>query len=292
MGHDAELENRTYLITSGANCLTMDPETGGRIVSFKSDDFEFLSGKDVHPENYGSTFWPSPQSIWNWPPPEALDNCPYSASKKEGTVIMESKTDTHTGFQFIKEFKAGENGAFNITYKMQNAADVILYAAPWEITRVKKGGLFFFPIGENAMRPKQFDLARYNINGGIAWYKDDLLRPNNYQLNIADGLEGWMAYAINNKLFVKKFQDVLPECQAPGEAEILFYVSPEADYIEIEVQGKYEPVMPQASISWEMTWMAFDIPPAISSSDIHLLSEFVRNRISLHNYPRTSSYPR
>ena len=46
--------------------LQIDPTVGGRITSLKFQGEDFLTGKDVNDFNWGSTFWNSPQSHWNW----------------------------------------------------------------------------------------------------------------------------------------------------------------------------------------------------------------------------------
>ncbi|MGE5499116.1 MAG: DUF4380 domain-containing protein [Syntrophothermus sp.] len=267
-----------YSVTSGINSIVIDPQAGGRIVSFKNCEFEFLTDKTVNENNYGSTFWPSPQSFWNWPPPAVLDNKPYEAAASGKVVSLVSGTDPVTGLKFMKEFSAGDNNSINIIYTIINASAKPVNTAPWEITRVRKGGLLFFPIGDDNMRGKQFEMADYHIISEILWYKDSPVKPEKHKLNIADGLEGWMAYAAGGKIFVKSFPDVKPEAQAPGEAEVLFYVSPEADYIEIEVQGTYKEIQPSESSSWHMKWTGADIPPGTGVvPGSTKLVEFVRN---------------
>ncbi len=256
------LNNGSYLINSGDASLVVDPSEGGRITSFKLANYEFLTGKDIS-MNYGSTFWPGPQSIWNWPPPPVLDSEPYSAIDNGNSIKLISNKDPITGFQFIKEFSAGKNSSINLKYSIINKSDQTKKVAPWEISRAGKGGLLFFPLGKGQVAGKNFEPAHVNIIDGIAWYKDEMSRPENNQLSIADGLEGWLAYAINNRLFIKKFKDTKPELIAPGEGEILFYISSKADYIEIEVEGEYKALKPDEESHWDMDWIGKDIPSNI-----------------------------
>jgi len=122
---------------------------------------------------------------------------------------------------------------------------------------------FIFPIGEKPLGKKQFEPAHTTLIDGVVWYRDGKERPKENQLSIADGSEGWAAYAIDGKLFLKKFEDTKPDVQAPGEAEVLFYASREADYIEFEIQGKYESIEPGAGSSWSVRWIAVNIPSDI-----------------------------
>ncbi len=269
-----------FLISSGPVKMIVDRKFGGRILSFKLNDYEFLTGKNIHPENFGSTLWSSPQSCWNWPPPPVLDSGPYSVIENESSILMTSAIDPVTGFQFVKEFSAGKNGWMNLTYSIVNTTGEFKKAAPWDISRVPKGGLFFFPIGERPMSKKQFEPARTNIMNGIAWYQDEKERPANHKLSISDGSEGWVAYAIDGKIFIKRFRDIKPEMQAPGEAEVLFYVSAEADYIEIEVQGRYETMKPSEKSVWSIEWTGVKIPSNIPiEKGTEELVEFVRRLI-------------
>ncbi len=277
------MDSGYYSITSGMTSLAIDPAAGGRIISYKLDDYEFLTGKEIHPDNYGSTFWPSPQSLWNWPPPPVLDSDPYSVWEKKKSIKITSEKDPITGFQFVKEFSAGKNRSLaemNLTYTIVNKSNEIKKTAPWEISRVHKGGLLFFPIGERPMGKKQFELARADIMNGITWYKDEKERPASEKLSITDGSEGWVAYAIDGKLFIKRFRDIKPEMQAPGEAEVLFYISPAADYIEIEIQGKYETLKPREKSIFNVKWIGTNIPPDINvEKGTQELVEFVRKII-------------
>jgi len=113
-------ENSSYIINSGNKNMTIDPKKGGRIASFKLGNYEFLAGKDIEPDNYGSTFWPSPQSNWNWPPPAVLDHEPYQVENKDKSIKVTSEKDHSTGFQFIKEFSAGKKNRLDITYSIVN----------------------------------------------------------------------------------------------------------------------------------------------------------------------------
>jgi hypothetical protein len=252
-----------YSIISGKVSIAVNPGVGGRITSFKYGNYEFLTGKDVNPESYGSTFWPSPQSNWNWPPPAILDNRPYSIVSSGDSIKLRSEEDSSTGFQFIKVFSAGKNNSINLKYAIINNTTKDKKAAPWEITRAHKGGLFFFPMGKGVLTKKQFDPVSTEIINGIVWYQSKRLSGKDNELTTADGSEGWFAYAIDGKLFIKKFKDIQPKTFAPGEAEISLYVSAQFDYIEIEVQGEYKNIAPKGRSTWSLKWTGTAIPSSI-----------------------------
>src|SRR5882757_3732250 len=69
-----------FRIKVGNQSMDIDAHLGGRITSFLVDGRNFLTDDKVDSLNWGSTFWPSPQSDWDWPPPAAIDNEPYTVT--------------------------------------------------------------------------------------------------------------------------------------------------------------------------------------------------------------------
>lgn len=257
------MNNGNYSVRSGPLSVTVDAQVGGTIDSLSFNGYEFLTGKDVHPFFYGSTFWPSPQSDWNWPPPPVLSTDPYEARISGDTLVLVSGKDKVTGFQFTKEFYPGKGGRLELTYGISNVSNAPKKVAPWEITRVRKEGLLFFPVGNNPLGKKSFGPVPVIIWDGVAWYKDSAERPAENLLSTADGTEGWAAYAIDGKLFVKKFPNIKRENLAPGEGEIAVYVSGVADYLEFEIEGEYQSLKPGESSIWHVQWIVANIPAEV-----------------------------
>jgi hypothetical protein len=56
-------------------------------------------------------------------------------------------------------------------------------------------------------------------------------------------------------LFVKVWDDVPREKQAPGEAEVELYVDKTGTFVEIEQQGPYEELAAGASLVWTVSWL-------------------------------------
>jgi hypothetical protein len=273
-------KNGSYIINTKNKSMTIAPKEGGRITSFKLGDYEFLTDRNVHPDNYGSTFWPSPESNWNWPPPAVLDSEPYQVEIKGKSLVATSGVDPVFDLQFIKEFSGGKNNRMHLTYSILNVSKEVKKVAPWEVTRLHKGGLLFFPAGETPVHKKACELAPTETINGIVWSKIEKKELKKEQLSVSDGTEGWVAYAIDGKLFVKKFEDIKPALFAPGEAEVGFYINPNVDYIEIEIQGKYESLNPGGKSEWKVEWTAANIPSNIKAvKGNKALVEFVRGLI-------------
>ena len=72
--------------------LKIDSNIGGRITSFSLDGYEFIVQKEEKLEAFGSTIWPSPQSLWNWPPIKIIDREKYSLIESDSVVEMKSQT--------------------------------------------------------------------------------------------------------------------------------------------------------------------------------------------------------
>lgn len=249
----------------GKLSVSVDPKAGGRIVSLQYDGKEFLTDKTIHENNYGSTLWPSPQALWNWPPPAILDSEEYDIQTDNKSVTLKSKEDFSLGLQFFKTLSLSESDtSVVINYKIKNISDKDIEAAPWEITRMPKGGTVCFPKGETAAKAKSFDPIPYTESDGIYWYKndkDEVLR--NHLLSVADGSDGWLAYIIDSYLFLKRFDDVPVDRQFDNEGEIAIYVNPASAYVEIEAQGPKKIIQPGASMEWNMKWIIRKLPVEI-----------------------------
>ena len=275
-------KNQSYLLKFANLELTVEPETGGRISSLKFGDKEFLVTKGNSPFSYGSTFWPSPQSVWNWPPPAVLDRAPYEVIDSTTKLILKSKKDETLGLQFNKEISISEKDtSVQILYSIINSSNTNKKASPWEITRMFKGGLVFFPKGLTEPKAKSFDPIPYTESNNLLWYKiNKNEKLNNHLLSVSDGSEGWLAYAFDGYIFIKSFEDVHPENQAPNEGEIPIYIDSKSQNVEIEVQGPYTNIKPGKELLWKMKWFVRKMPNNLKTESANKeLIEFVKSVI-------------
>lgn len=280
-----------YIITVNDVALEIDPATGGRITALKIDGKNFLTDKTVNSSNWGSTLWPSPQSVWNWPPSPELDNKPYSVTVEKNAVKMVSQKDPKYGWIFTKEISGDKKaGSYTLKFTITNGLDKPQKVAPWEVTRVHINGLTFFPIGGDN---KQGGLIPLMVEkDGICWFPYDLSKLNfkgDHQI-YRDGAEGWLAQVNDGVILVKKWNDVPLEKNAPGtkahpEGEVELYTSgvnaaTGLGYVEIEHQGAYEELQPGASSTWEVTWFLRKLPENIKAEAGNpALASYVRKLI-------------
>lgn len=233
--------------------MTVDAANGGRILSFTYKGHDILTGKDVHRENYGSTFWVSPQ-MWRWPPSPTLDVKEYQAQIKGNTLVLTSAKDDQWGCSFVKRITPDPKvNAFSIEYEIVNTSDAIIKWAPWEVTRVPSGGTSFFEKGPET----GFNWSSLSTEekDGIVWYKwADPPRRGNPKI-FSNGQGGWLAHTDGSVLYIKVFPDIDPTKAAPRENEVEIFASPIARYVELETQGEYKTLAPGESITWTVKWV-------------------------------------
>ena len=127
-------------------------------------------------------------------------------------------------------------------------------------------------------------LATYvQIENGVAWYKYNSsdIPANKYY---SDGSEGWDAWVSDDGiLYVRKFQDVPADKQAPGEGEIELWLNGATSYIELEIQSEYTNVAPGDSLVWNVTWYLRKLPARVST-DVGSTSlvSYVENLVKGH----------
>jgi Domain of unknown function (DUF4380) len=263
------LENGRYVFRNEELELEVNPAIGGRITRFSLRGTNILTGPDVVaqgegalPNMYGSTFWTSPQSVWSWPPEAALDSDPHTASLQGNGLRLLSEAGATTGYAVQKHFSMDAVRArVLIEYVLQNRS-ATLAAAPWEVSRVPKEGLVFFPAASPALAESTLQSRMID---GIAWI-DVQQAPSADSKLFQDGSEGWLAYAYRDLVFIKLFDDVARADQAAGEAEIEIFVNGSFDYVEVEQQGPSRLPPIGGSSSWRVAWLLRQRPEALDAT--------------------------
>src|SRR5690606_31903190 len=126
-----------YIFTSDNVSMTVDPSDGGRVISFLVEGHETLA--QVGAGQYGSVFWPSPQSSWgDWPPVEEFDSDPYAVAVAGDALTLTSAEamDLVVKKTYAPTHTSSGTPAIAVTYVMENTGDSAQNLAPWEISRV------------------------------------------------------------------------------------------------------------------------------------------------------------
>jgi Domain of unknown function (DUF4380) len=238
----------------------VDPKLGARVTRYAIAGQNLLTGPEVDATNWGSTFWPSPQARWNWPPVPELDTEAYEGGIRGDAIELTSRTAERVKVQVTKRFRASAaERAIVLEYTLSNRDTTEVSWAGWEISRVAPNGITFFPTGDKAVNTQ---LAVTNMDA-ISWYRHDPSAVPMGGLKFSgDGRGGWLAHVAGDALWVKTFDDVPVEQQAPApEAEIEIYAA--AGYVEIEPQGPYTALAPGESLTWSVRWRAQRVPPDV-----------------------------
>src|SRR5664280_1732530 len=264
-----------FTLTACSNVvMDVNPQVGARVTSLT------IGGKNVivnyncasyDPNstcnNSGSTFWTSPQSAWSptWPPIAEIDGNNYPATVTGNHLVATEAANATLGASVTKYFSA-DVGTCWITLLYTIKATKAISAAPWEITRVPRGGLSFFPAG-TTMTPGPLaanTTTTTTTSPSMVWFDDSsqsATSPSGAKL-IADGTGGWLAYALGGDLFIKKFTDVPPASFAPGEGDVEIY--PGTGYLELEVQGVYTSLGTGVGLPWTVQWRVVPIPSSVT----------------------------
>lgn len=267
MKSDASLvvQGSVFRFAFGDTVFAVDAAQAGRIAEFSFGGRNVLtSAQAPEQNNWGSTFWPSPQGDWGWPPPAEIDPGVYTPQVSKGSLLVSSAVAPGLGLAVSKRFTVDvARGAVHIEYGIVNRGSQPRSVAPWEISRVASGGLTFFPMGEGQPWKGPQEILPLQIADGVAWLASETAPAPNDQKVFADGREGWIAHVAGDLLLVKAFADTTPAQAAPGEAEIELYTDPGRTYVEVENQGAYVRLEPGQASTWPVRWFLRKLDPAL-----------------------------
>ena len=277
-----------YRFTMGEVVLDVNPQVGGRVskLTFSAagtptDIIQPYTCASYDPNstcnNSGSTFWTSPQSAWDgvsggdnvWPPVAASDGSAYTAAITDNHLVLTGSADATLGASVKKDISADSaTGWITIAYTI--TATKAIQVAPWQITRVPRGGLAFFPITASATvsNPTTWTLSASN---DLEWLDDSTQTSvtSDGPKIVADGgapgqSNTWLAYALSGKLLLIKYPDVPSSAFAPTEGDTEIF--PGDGYIELESQGAYGSLAANANVSWTVQWRVVAIPGNVTAS--------------------------
>ena len=270
-----------YRFASGDVVLEIDAAAGARVATLSLGGTNLIVPSGTDPTTWGSVFWTSPRSAWTpqlWPPPVMIDSAAYTGDISGTHVVLSGPTDTSIGVSMRKDYAADTSGWIKIAYTIN--ATKMIKAAPWEVSRVPRGGIVFFPLGSSVTRGPLTITQSSGQSGTIVWFDDapkTATSPEGAKL-YADGSGGWTAYVLDGNLFLKKFTDQPASAQPAEEGEIDVY--PGNGFLEFEVQGPYTQIPASGNLPWAIEWKAIKVPTGISVAvGSAALVDFVRAQL-------------
>ncbi len=232
--------------------VTVDAQTGGRIISLQVSGEEMLTDTAVHPLYYGSTLWFSPQHRW-WPPPPAVDTDPYQVQSTANPLTLLSPADPLLGLQIRKSFFAEPaDSSLRIAYTVINRADTAQSVALWEVTRLRKDAVVTFALDTDSSRNAPFKKHP-------SWSVEEM----DYRLRVSAqdtvvdkasyNAQGWVRYAHGDRELLKRFPDLTLGELPPRQNEVEVYIDDSA-YLEVEQHSASQLLAPQDSLRWMVRW--------------------------------------
>jgi hypothetical protein len=286
-----------YQLTVGDVTIDVNPQVGGRVSKLTIGATNMIQpytcasyvADSTCNNSAGGTFWTSPQSAWDgdpagsniWPPVAAVDGNAYTPAITNDHLVLTGAADSTLGASVTKDFSAdAATGWIKIAYTIK--ATKSIQVAPWQITRVPRGGLVFFPLVSLISNTTSWTLSP---QGGYEWLddKNQTSVTSTGPKVIADGgISGqtntWLAYALSGNLFLIRFPDVAAASFAPNEGDTEVY--PGSGYMELEVQGEYKPLSVNGTQSWTVEWLIVPIPGSVTvAANSATLLEFVQQQL-------------
>lgn len=175
--------------------------------------------------------------------------------------------------QLTKVFTANPDGSIVVDYQVTNMGAASATWAPWQVTRVPRNGITFFPTGPGSCSgtcPTELPITEA---GGYSFWQynsDDVGEGSAGGGNawgdkwVGDGANGWLAHAHDGVLLLMQFPDVAAAQFPPNDGDIAIYASADAPYVEIEPEGAYAPIAANATLSWKVKWSLHAIPDGVA----------------------------
>ncbi len=266
-------------IDSGELAVKVAPELAGRVTEMLYRGKNLLADREIHPTNWGATYWTSPQADWGWPPVEAVDASAYEVAVQSAECVTLLSPQARIGerqFRIEKKFSRSPSPeCFDTTYTIRNIGSTSFAMANWEIMRVPAGGLTFFPTGLTELTPiPPHDILPTEKIAGTTFFEHSHFTPGRCQKLHADGQGGYLAHLHGDLLILKLFVDTLPSDQAPGEGECEIFANDDGKYVEVEVQGPYRMIEPGADSAFFVRTAVCPLPSSLERRAREQLREF------------------
>jgi hypothetical protein len=252
-------------------------------------DEDVVEGGD-NANNFGSTFWLSPQAQWNeggWPPPTHIDSEDYEGEAAGQVLTLtgpngtDSESEPTNDISIVKVFTPDPtHNAILVDYQINNSGASAASWAPWQITRVPTEGLTFFPSGE-AVAGLKAELPMTAVGDYSFWQYDEgeVSDSDGAEYGdkfVGDGAGGWMAHVHEGVLLLLQFTDTAPADFATDDGEIAIYASVADAYVEIEPQGGVQSVPANGTSSWKVRWSLHALPTEIAAEPSTALGDFAQ----------------
>jgi hypothetical protein len=255
------------------------PARGGRLDRLRHRGVDLVLPPGRVAGFHGETFWPSPQALWDWPPPAVLDAGPYAVlAESPDAISMRSAPDPAAGVRVGKQYRLLPDG-MDITFTVTNTWPGPHALAPWQVTRAPRSGLLVWAAGdpftdEDRLVKQREDPGCWYVHARGESTFPGLVAQHGLAAVVVPEVDrtcklfadarGWLAHVHDATVLLRTFPDLAPDRAAPRQAEVELFFSPERDYIELENQGAHEVLQPGATMTYpvqlRLAALAPDVP--------------------------------
>ncbi len=277
-----------YRLSNGLVDLVVTADVGPRVIrfGFVGEDNEFKEYADMLGKTGGDE-WRIYGGHRLWHAPEVKprtyfpDNTPVKVEEHSGFVRVIQPTETTTGIQKEIDIRlAPDEAHVQMAHRLRNNNLWAVEFAPWALSVMAQGGKVIIPLPppgshqESLLPASTFTLWAYTDMADPRWtwgtkylmLRQDPKMEKPRKLGVKD-LDGWVAYARDGHLFVKKFNYV-PGATYP-DLGCSVETFTDASMLEVETVGPFVSLQPGAAVEHVEHWFLFrDVPLPNNDADV------------------------
>ena len=266
--------------------LLVTVDCGPRVISYKKAGGENLFFADVNKENFaddpriketfgadiywfkgGHRLWGTPEDM---PMTYVPDDKPVAWEETADGVVFKPEQQVITDWQYVMTVKLAESGT-DVKVKMEiiNMRDEVRETGAWGITQMKAGGTIYCPLNVDMslcplpdklvtlwpycnLKDPRFDMD----NSFISLHQE----PGNFGPAFKFGTNntaGWVAYANDGGVFVKRFAAPKEGCKYP-DFGCNYESYTDGRMLEVECLGEMKFIGKGESVTLEENWFITD----------------------------------
>ncbi|GAA6151529.1 DUF4380 domain-containing protein [Pseudoteredinibacter isoporae] len=257
------------------------PAQGARVSSltWRGQEILYRPENTETSNNWGSTFWISPQSLWGWPPVSRFDSDAYiELDRSAQSVRLRSQEAMSLVVEKTLTLDAEYGNQILMNYDIHAQATTPRIAA-WEVSRFKRQGLAVFKARPGSIKTIMGTVDYTSTPDGLVLV--DFSQASHEGKLIGNSVNGWLAWFNAGLLYIKRYEPVPLDELATGEGDVEIYISSTAPYMELEVQSAARSLDKGQTLGFTVRWLLCDVSNrAWSANNSQLLLRTIEQCLS------------
>jgi hypothetical protein len=272
----ASIENDSlrvdYLTTSGPRVVGLYAKKASIDLLAKTPDVHWPTPHGEYYLHGGHRLWTAPEDPFYTSPEEDVN-----VVAEKDHVILRSSVDA-SGLEKEISFQLDES-CLRVLHRVTWHGSEPIELAPWAITQMQLGGLAILPLSRSEGLQPNRNLVLWPYSRvkdeRLALYDDLILvrgraREESFKIGSYNS-HGWIAYALENVLFVKRFS-VDPANRYPDMGcNVETYVKDSC--VELETLGSLKTLHPGESIEHQEIWEVHAREISMTLEDARIISK-------------------